>query len=223
MSMRTALVFILLAGAVSAQLATAGPVRVACIGNSITAGAMLPDSRRESYPAVLARLLGAEYEVGDFGVSGATLLRNGDIPYWNDPAFREATEFEPQIAVIELGTNDSKAENWEIHARTFAADAAALVAHFARLPSQPAIWLCLPLPAYSEVGGIREAVLREIRRELRRVAADQGVRIIDAHATLDGKPHLLADGVHPNAAGAELLAQTVASALTNSPDQTPGR
>lgn len=190
------------------------PVRVACIGNSITAGALLEDSARDSYPAVLVRLLGAEYEVGNFGASGSTMLRTGDKPYWNERQFREAAEFEPEIAVIELGTNDSKAENWDVHGRTFAADAEAIIAHFAALPSRPEVWVCLPLPVYADVGGIRERALTRIRDALRNAALRQGARVIDTHNVFAGKPGLLADGVHPNAAGAELLAQAVASAVT---------
>ena len=199
-------------------LANVEPVRVACIGNSITAGAMLSDSESEAYPAVLARLLGGEYEVENFGVSGATLLRQGDKPYWDEPALREASEFNPQIAIIELGTNDSKAANWDVHAHAFAGDAAALIAYFAALPSRPAIWVCLPPPAYSGVGGIRESVLGQIRNALRRVAAREGARVVDVHAALAGKPELLTDGVHPTSAGAELLAQTIAIALTTPPE-----
>lgn len=215
--------FMIIGAALCAPSAVAAPVRVACIGNSITAGALLKDSGRESYPAVLARILGAEYEVENFGASGSTLLRSGDKPYWSEPECREATEFEPQIAVIELGTNDSKAENWDVHGRAFVADAEAMMAHFAALSSRPEVWVCLPLPAYADVGGIREAKLEKVRDELRRAAARQGARVIDSHAAFEGKPGLLTDGVHPNAAGAELLAQTVASALTTLSGLKPAR
>ena len=45
-----------------------GPVHVACIGDSITAG--VGAGRGASYPAKLGKLLGTKWEVRGFGVSG---------------------------------------------------------------------------------------------------------------------------------------------------------
>ena len=50
---------------------SAESIRVACIGNSITAG---------GYPEKIAPLLGPSYKVENDGVSGGTLLRKGDKP-----------------------------------------------------------------------------------------------------------------------------------------------
>src|SRR4051812_40315304 len=50
-------------------------VRVACVGDSITFGSGIPDREHNAYPAQLANLLGDRYEVRNFGVSGATLLK----------------------------------------------------------------------------------------------------------------------------------------------------
>ncbi|OYP74897.1 hypothetical protein CIK94_07310 [Prevotella sp. P4-51] len=41
--------------------ATAPPVRVACVGNSITYGTGIQDRARDSYPAQLERMLGPGY------------------------------------------------------------------------------------------------------------------------------------------------------------------
>src|SRR5262245_35770894 len=87
-------------------------IKVACIGDSITEGGNLDNPSVNAYPIVLGRLLGTNYITRNFGVSGRTLLRKGDFPYWNDPAFRNATNFAPNIVTIKLGTNDSKPQNW---------------------------------------------------------------------------------------------------------------
>ena len=55
------------------------PVRVACVGDSITEGAGVRDPNKR-YPAQLGVLLGANYDVKNFGVSGTTMLDNGDSP-----------------------------------------------------------------------------------------------------------------------------------------------
>src|SRR5438552_964968 len=80
--------------------------RVACIGDSITAG-----GGTNSYPALLQKLLGDKYEVKNFGVSGTTLLKHGDHPYWNTKQFTDATQFDPNVVTIKLGTNDTKPQN----------------------------------------------------------------------------------------------------------------
>lgn len=56
-------------------------VKVACIGNSITYGAFIANRDQNSYPAQPQAYLGDGYEVRNYGVSGRTLLTQGDYPY----------------------------------------------------------------------------------------------------------------------------------------------
>ena len=137
---RFALVSILAAG-LSADAAPA--IKVACVGDSITEGAGL---NANTYPAALGRFLGTNYTVRNFGVSGTTLLRKGDLPYWNQAAFRTATNSSPDIVTIMLGTNDSKAFNW-IYKAQFPKDLGDMIDTFANLPSRPRVFVCLPVPA----------------------------------------------------------------------------
>ena len=101
---------------------TDSKTRVACVGDSITYGAGVAGRESNSYPAVLGKLLGDKYEVKNFGVSGATLLKKGDNPYWRQGAFKKATDFKPNIVVIKLGTNDTKPQNRTNHMDEFATD-----------------------------------------------------------------------------------------------------
>ena len=55
--------------------------KAACIGNSITYGAFIANRDQNSYPAQLQAYLGDGYEVRNYGVSGRTLLTQGDYPY----------------------------------------------------------------------------------------------------------------------------------------------
>ena len=98
------LLSIVLANALPAQ------IKVACIGNSITFGHGL--KKEETYPVQLQNLLGAEWKVENFGVSGRTLLSHGDFPYIKEKAFLNAKEFAPDVVIIKLGTNDAKPQNW---------------------------------------------------------------------------------------------------------------
>ena len=58
--------------------------RVACLGDSITAAARV-DTKSESYPARLQQLLGDDFEVRNFGIGGATLLKSDRPNLWRDP------------------------------------------------------------------------------------------------------------------------------------------
>ena len=75
-------------------------IKVSCVGNSITYGMRLENREQDSYPAQLQRMLGDRYEVGNFGKSGATLLRHGHRPYFEQEEFRQAMDFAGDIVVI---------------------------------------------------------------------------------------------------------------------------
>ena len=66
-----------------------GMIRVACVGDSITYGHGIENRLKACYPAQLGRMLGDQWEVRNFGVSGATMLKQGDLPYWQQPAFKD--------------------------------------------------------------------------------------------------------------------------------------
>ena len=69
------------------------PVKIACVGNSITYGYTIENRERDSYPAQLQRMLGEGYTVGNFGKSGATLLNKGHRPYMKQEEFQKALAF----------------------------------------------------------------------------------------------------------------------------------
>jgi lysophospholipase L1-like esterase len=200
--------------AVADEKAAAGTTKVACVGDSITYGAGVEDRAHNAYPVQLQNLLGKEYEVKNFGVSGATLLKQGDKPYWKEKAFKAAMDFAPDVVIIKLGTNDTKPQNWA-HKDDFAADAKALAEEFAALPSMPKIYLCHPVPAYPGNWGIRDEVIKdEVIPLVDRVARETGATVIDLYAALADQPKLFPDKVHPNADGAKVIARTVHQALT---------
>lgn len=188
------------------------PVRVACVGDSITVGVGAEPGK--SYPSQLQALLGNGWQVKNFGSSGRTLLRNGDHPYWKERVFHDAQEFRPDVVVIMLGTNDTKPQNWQFHEQ-FHDDYRDLVKTFRALPSKPRIYVCRPCPV-PEPGnyGINEANVQREIAIIDALAREEGLEVIDMHAALEPHPELLPDRVHPNTAGATLMAQTVAKAIS---------
>jgi lysophospholipase L1-like esterase len=52
-------------------------------------------------------MLGKDYSVGNFGLSGSTVSVNTEKPYVEQSAFQEAKDFQQSVVVIMLGTNDA--------------------------------------------------------------------------------------------------------------------
>lgn len=194
-------------------------IRVACVGNSITEGHGLADPATEAYPGVLQRLLGNDFAVQNFGLSSYTLMREGDCPYMNapDPAkrrFQAALASNPDIVTIKLGTNDSKARNWDHFKDDFGSSFNAMIDSFQCLPSHPIIYICLPIPAAGENFSIRpEVVDNEICPLLRQLAAERGLPIIDLNTAMRPYLETLDDMIHPNRVGSALIAEEIARRL----------
>ena len=194
-------------------------IRVACVGNSITEGHGLADPATEAYPGVLQRLLGNDFVVHNFGLSGYTLMREGDCPYMNapDPAkrrFQAALASNPDIVTIKLGTNDSKARNWDHFKDDFVPSFNAMIDSFQCLPSHPIIYICLPIPAAGENFSIRpEVVDNEICPLLRQLAAERGLPVIDLNTAMRPYLETLEDMIHPNRVGSALIAEEIARRL----------
>lgn len=188
------------------------PIKVACIGDSITEGVGTHGARK-SYPDRLQALLGDGYVVGNFGVSGRTLLKKGDFPYWKEKKYQAALAMQPDIVVIMLGTNDTKPHNWK-HEAEFTADYRELVQSFQALKSKPKVFVCRPVPVPGAGNfGINEA---NVQREIPRVdalAKELGCGVIDMHAALAEHPEMLPDRVHPNNDGAFEMAKAAAKAI----------
>jgi lysophospholipase L1-like esterase len=188
------------------------PIRVACVGDSITAG--MGVSKGNDYLSQLGRMLGTNWVVKNFGVSGTTLLNHGDHPYQKTSAFVHALAFSPDVVIIKLGTNDTKPQNWKFKDE-FIADYEGLIAQFAKLPSRPRLFICYPafVPGAGNFG-INETGVVEQLPMLDQIATDEKAGLIDIHGALKPHPELIPDRVHPNTAGANILAKTVFKALT---------
>lgn len=188
-------------------------IRVACVGNSITYGGL----GSNSYPQQLGSLLGAHYDVRNFGVSGTTMLKKGDFPYWNESAFGSAKEFNPQIVIIELGTNDSKPQNWQ-YKDDFYNDYMSMVGEFRKINPKMQIYVCLPPPVFKDGSGITNSIIRdEIIPLIDSVYKTAKTLLIDNNTPMLGLSDLFSDGIHPNAAGYTIMANTALTAIKNSP------
>ncbi len=189
-------------------------VRVVCVGNSITAGWTTINPTTDAYPVQLGSMLGNKWIVFNSGVSGRTMLDSGDYPIWNEPLFKTALTFKPDIVTILLGTNDSKPWNW-IYKDHFVHDYEAMIDTFRTLPSHPVVWVGLPAPAFRDTLGIRDSIIEtDIIPMIRQIAIDKGCQILDFNTAMRSYEEYFTDGIHPNTTGSEAMAEVVYKALT---------
>lgn len=200
------------------ESAYARPIKIACVGDSITHGHLIPNRERNSYPAQLAVLLGDKWQIGNFGRSGATVLRKSPRPYHEQPEYRDALAFKPDIVVLQLGTNDTKRETWEAAGASFASDYLELIRAFQALETKPRILICRPVPLFRDRGKQPWDTDRHLREEILpridQVARENSLTTLDLYATFSTQSALMPDGVHPDARGAALMARTIYTALT---------
>ncbi len=183
-------------------------IRIACVGNSITFGSKVENREKNAYPVQLQAMLGEGYDVANFGVSGATLLKKGNKPYWNQPEYKKALEFKPDVVFIKLGTNDSKLINRQFH-NEFNNDYTTLINSFKQVNSSVRVVLLVPIPSFAEdSNGIYGPIIKNIIiSKTKEVAYQNGVEIIDLYPLFIDREDLLADKIHPTAMGATLIAK----------------
>ncbi len=193
------------------------PIKVACVGNSITYGYGIENREQNSYPSVLQRLLGKGYKVENFGHSGATLLSKGHRPYIQQEEYQKALAFAADIVVIHLGINDTDPRNWPNHRNDFVKDYLTLISSFKKANPKARIVIARMSPLSHRhprfESGTRDWHA-EIQQAIALVAQQTNAQLIDFHEPLYHFPQMLPDAVHPNAQGAAILAQVVYGAIT---------
>ena len=192
-------------------------IKVSCVGNSITYGMRLDDRERESYPVRLQEMLGDRYEVANFGKSGATLLRHGHRPYFEQEEFRQAMAFAGDIVVIHLGINDTDPRNWPHFQDEFVGDYLALIDSLRSVNPRARFLIARMTPIGSHHSRFISGTKTwhgQIQEAIETVAHAAGAELIDFYEPLYHYPWMFPDAVHPNAEGAGILAKTVYQGIT---------
>jgi lysophospholipase L1-like esterase len=199
--------------------AGAADLKIACVGNSITYGYGLDNPATQSYPTDLDTLLGSGYAVSNFGVSSKTMIKAVSDAYWTQSAFTQAMASQPDMVVIELGTNDCKDYIWPYYKQDFQPDYVSMIDTFRNLPSHPQVWAILPPPAQNSGWSMYDTtIVRQVNPAILAVALRKAAPVIDLHTAMSGHPEWFqSDTVHPTAAGAKQLAKFVAAYLLHAP------
>jgi acyl-CoA thioesterase-1 len=207
-------------------------IRVVCVGDSLT--------QSSGYPYDLWQLLGSNapytignysinpqdnnntlsngtrFAVGNFGVGSTTVLLNTETPYMNTSLFQDALEFQPNIVIIMLGTNDAQ-PNLEQFNDSFVGDYVKMVSAFQKLASKPKIWVALPPPIFSNQSGKLDSkyFAFTILTGIKQVAKETNLPFIDVYSVLANYPNFFPDGEHPNSAAAKLIANKIYETITS--------
>lgn len=192
-------------------------IRVACVGNSITYGYTLANPKSESYPARLQEMLGEGYDVCNFGHSGTTLLEKGHRPYTKVSEYGASLSFKPDIVVIHLGINDTDPRDWPDFNGDFVGDYVRLIESYRTVNPEVKAYVAnlSPLTSYHYRWRSGTRIWREkVRKAIEDVADVAGATLIDFDRPLHDRQNLIHDAVHPNAEGAELMADLVRGAIT---------
>ncbi|UAY50848.1 GDSL-type esterase/lipase family protein [Ferruginibacter albus] len=189
-------------------------IRIACIGASTTYGGNIENREVNSFPAQLGKMLGSKWDVKNFGVDASGIIKKGSLPYWNTQAFKDAQAFLPNIVIFNIGVNDVQPQNWQ-YKDEFLSDYIEMITIFQNLSSHPKIYLCREIPVFQDKWGIRASVVnKELDPMKKKLAHQLKIPMIDLYKPLKQHSDLFPDGIHPNAAGATIMAKTIFKALT---------
>lgn len=184
-------------------------IRVALLGDSITAG-----EPGDNYGLYLGEMLGEEYQVLNYGVGSACVIKRCPLPIWDTSDYAALLISDPAIVTVMLGSNDSPP--FEVPEDVFAdfeQDYADLIAQLRNLPSQPRILVAFPPPTYRWSEASDERIRTEIIPVVERIAADNGLETIDTYNGVKDYETNWPDDLHPNQAANQALAALFAEAI----------
>ncbi|GMA09380.1 hypothetical protein GCM10025886_25330 [Tetragenococcus halophilus subsp. flandriensis] len=195
----------------------ASDTRIAAVGDSITYDMYIAATEGDFYPEKLENLLGEGYAVHNFGVSNYAAQSSSDFPYETTEEYEESLDFNPEIVIIMLGTNDTKATNWN-GADQFKEEYEALLKNYQDLASVSRIILASPPPAFIEndviSGSIDPGVVINVRDVVEETANEFNLEFVDVYEEMQNHSEYFPDGIHPDENGSEALAELFYQQIT---------
>ena len=174
----------------------ASPLRIVAFGDSLTSGHRLPE--KDAYPAVIQKKLnaaGLPFTISNLGVSGDTTagaLRRLD----------RALAQRPSVVIVELGVNDGLRG---VPVPQVQANLEKIISAFQEQHTQVLLCAMEALP----VNGWQYTIA--FHRMYEDLAAKYDVPLIPfvMNGVLGNRDLISDDGVHPNAAGARFIADSI--------------
>ena len=189
------------------------PVTIVTIGNSITAG-YSNTSPYWAWPAQMQRMLGPEYQVKNYAVSGTTMNRHVNASFRKTGNYPKAKAANPDILFIAHGTNDAVPGRWKNWGEQFCDDYRSMVASFREEGRDPILYSILAPPVFGADRAEQDKnITQEVLPRVKQVAAEVGAGIIDFNTPFVGRNDCFPDNVHPSDPTAERMAGMVMSVM----------
>lgn len=203
-----------------------GVIRVACVGDSITAG-----TNETNYPMYLQEYLnelgkknGKKYEVKNHGKGGAACRHieedvdmsnnswhtvtdaNGDGKayfYYDDVSYQTSLTYTPDIVIVQIGTNDALFDNWANWDNYFNND---YYNYLVKPYKDKGALVVMSTPPYACNGWHNDSCNGPVHDKEVQLAWDLGLPIVDTNRLMYGMKDYFADGLHGNEAGYRYMA-----------------
>ncbi|HEX3696287.1 MAG TPA: GDSL-type esterase/lipase family protein [Polyangia bacterium] len=193
------------------RAAAAAPLKIACLGTSAMAG--YGSSAGHHLTDWMGMDLGADFEVKNFAVVGATVLKQTDVSYWNRPEMKAAEAYNPDIVLFWFGGNDTFVQYWNAHKGEFEGDYTDLVQTFQALPSHPKTFLVRML-VFGD-GPVQKSVVESvIVPTTDKIGVATGSFMINYHDQFKNDSMWYPDGFHPNDTGTPIIGKYFADVIS---------
>ena len=183
--------------------------KVACIGDSLTRGYLLEDA--QSYPAQLQQLLGAQYEVRNFGHTSSYVIDDGPVEYRNTEDYTAVIQYDADILIFMFGANDVGAYNFT--PLYFQNQYRELIDSFRQTKKHPKIYLIIAPDSRDLHFGLIQQTIQPVMTLGQQLPAT----VINPYYLFLGHPEdYLSDGLHLTGTAYGKLAQLVYQAMQGS-------
>ncbi len=185
-------------------------IKIACVGDSITAGAS-----EHNYPMYLQNILGSGYEVKNFGKGGAAVKPSIDTDtdgdgvndsrfYYDDDRYKNSLTYDADYVFVMMGTNDVrgeldtyfKADYYEYLIKPYLDNGSEVV-----IVTSPYAYYYMLADA-----NVINTKIRQLQYEL---AEENDLTLIDMNTATANMRECFPDGLHGNSSGYMVIAQTI--------------
>ena len=203
--------------ALTFSLSTTEIKRIACIGDSLTAG---HSWAKEAYPVYLQQEFTSNITVNNYGKNGANITSYGgsgsNYQYTKLAEYTNSKSFLPQVAVIMLGTND--ATQWASAKDSFKQLYRSLINDYLAINAKVIIVTSPPTIFPNDFSIPNEEIKNYVNPIQREIAEDLGLPLVDAREAFENHPDgisslLRSDKVHLSVKGAQFIADLIAEQI----------
>lgn len=188
-------------------------IRVACVGDSITQGINSADPQTMTYPAYIQQMLGLDYYVGNYGLSGYSICKIDEYSYFKHETYQNAKDFKPDVVLFALGTNDAnpdpyyKSKDWTDPANNrvevFKQSTNELLDSFIEVNPDVQIFMILPASLFKVGNDSWKAepwtanIVKYSHPLLKEIAEARNLPIVDLFDWSIEHKEVFTDGLHP--------------------------